>query len=194
MKHEQKKKLAKHCCDAPQDFCPLFGWKHKLDSHGWWTTFALNEIATECGGKFLRHRCGSPQTAADAAWLPMASIQTSPWAKWANGVVLVWWTSTCMENTPYTRCSNEILLPLSRNSDACLMRQQQRQRLLSGPLNFSAGRFWLLTWQIDCLFDFLLACTVYCTSTMSYFTSFFPTICCVAEDTFLFGRQKKFLF
>ena len=94
-------------------------------------------------------------------WLPTASIQTSPWAKWANGVVLVWWTSTCMENTPYTRCSNEILLSLSRNSDACLMRQQQRQRLLSGPLNFSAGRFWLLTWQIYCLFDFLLACILY---------------------------------
>ena len=115
-------------------------------------------------------------------------------AIWANGVVLVWWTNTCMENTPYTRCSNEILLSLSRNSDACLMRQQQRQRLLSGPLNFSAGRFWLLTWQIDCLFDFLLACIVYCTSTMSYFTSFFPRFVASQKILFFLDGRRSFYF
>lgn len=45
------------------------------------------------------------------------------------------------------------------NSDACSMRWdkttiQRRQRLLSGTLNLVRDVSGLLTWQIDCLFDF----------------------------------------
>lgn len=119
------------------------------------------------------------------------------YAKWATGVVLVWWTCMEWQNTPYTSC-NEILPPLWRNSDARLL-DETTAGLLSGPLNLvedvsgcSPGKSTAyLIFFSHALCPVLVRAKHTC---MSYFMSFFFYDFLRHRRYFPFGRQKKFLF